>query len=139
MAFYRYECVWMRYPHRTEGTEQWEGIFQFLDPDQRRKWYCLPVPKWYSQHPNSDSKAWFTEHGFQKYGEKMRKALEHFCELHDESFVIRLLVAEKLPNLVMTGKTQCIQKVRPSRYYDKPGEDTKILFYDREKGQFKAA
>ena len=68
--FYRYEV-------RTDPDKPWEGGFQRLFPDQRR--YIgrfLKEPKWYKKHPDVETRCWFTQEGFDKYGGLVREAIE---------------------------------------------------------------
>lgn len=99
--YYRYEA---KMPH-----EEWIGIFQIFDPDQRRKWYCLHVPKYYEKNPDVETKAWFTQHGYEKYHEKMDNMLSIYKD--DPDIEIRIVTADTLDNIVMLGKTQCIQRI----------------------------
>ena len=98
--YYRYEA---KYPDDTE----WKGIFHCLSPDDRRKWYCLSTPKWYDHNPDTKSRAWFTEHGYQKWHEKM----EHTIANTWKPIETRLIKAETLDNIVVKGKTQVIQTI----------------------------
>ncbi len=103
--FYRYEA-------RT-GNGQWHGIFQAFDPSDRRKWHCLTVPKWYSEHfldKILQSRAWFTDYGYAKWHEKMEKTIEE-STLKARGYETRLITADTLDNIVMKGKTQVIQKI----------------------------
>lgn len=101
--YYRYEA---RYTGDKDA--EWEGIFQFFSPDERRKWYCLAVPKWYEKNPDVDSQAWFTQHGYDKWHEKMEKTIEDYLSWCNEGWEVRLLQVETLDNIVFKGKTQCI-------------------------------
>lgn len=99
--YFRYE---MR--HKKPKPGEWEGVFQFFNPSQRRKWYCLAEPKWYEENPEANSRAWFTEHGFAKWMKKMETMLQEFDK---EYYEVRLLTATTLDNLVFEGKTQVIE------------------------------
>lgn len=100
--YYRYE---MKFPESTE----WKGVFQEFCPSHSRQWSCLAIPKYYTKHPNEKTRAWFTQHGYDKWHSKMDEMLELYKkEMNAE---IRILTAETLDNLVMKGKTQCIQKI----------------------------
>ena len=101
--YYRYEIRFL-----TENAE-WKGVFQAFSPSQRRKWYCLAEPKYYEDHPDVETKAWFTLHGYDKWHGKMDAMLEQYK--NDKDIEIRILTAETLDNLVMKGKTQCIQRI----------------------------
>jgi hypothetical protein len=83
-----------------------------MNPNERRKWYCLTIPKWYADHPNIKSKAWFTEHGFEKYRFKMLKIID---ELEYYGWEVRIQTAETLDNIVMKGKTQVITSTCESK------------------------
>lgn len=86
----------------------------------RRKWYCLAIPKWYSNHTATPSKAWFTQYGFEKWHPKMLETLHVFLERYPY-FEIRILTCDKPDNIVMKGKTQCI-----SANYDIQPDDTNV-------------
>lgn len=101
--YYRYEA---RHVSRTDAG--WKGIFQCMDPSQRRKWYHLAIPKWYGKNPGIDSRAWFTEHGHEAYGDLM---LATMAELEQRNYETRVLTAETLDNMVVKGKTQVIQTI----------------------------
>lgn len=97
--FYRYEV-------RTDLDKPWEGGFQRLFPDQRR--YIgrfLKEPKWYKKHPDVETRCWFTQEGFDKYGGLVREAIEK------RGVEYRLIKSESLENIVMLGKIQCIQRI----------------------------
>lgn len=97
--FYRYEV-------RTDPDKPWEGGFQRLFPDQRR--YIgrfLKEPKWYKKHPDVETRCWFTQEGFDKYGGLVREAIEK------RGVEYRLIKSESLENIVMLGKIQCIQRI----------------------------
>ena len=94
--YYRYEA--------REPNGEWIGIFQHMSPDQRRKWYCLHIPKYLKEHPDCNSQSWFTEHGYQKWHTKMEETIE--AEFQD--LEVRIVIKEMLENVVMKGKTQCI-------------------------------
>ena len=101
--YYRYEVRFL-----TENAE-WEGVFQAFSPSQRRKWYCLAEPKYYKNNPDVKTRAWFTQHGYDKWHGKMDAMLEQYKNERD--IEIRILTAETLNNLVVKGKTQCIQRI----------------------------
>ena len=101
--YYRYEIRFL-----TENAE-WEGVFQAFNPSQRRQWHCLAEPKYYEDNPDVETKAWFTQHGYDKWHSKMDAMLEQYKD--DKDIEIRILTAEVLDNLVMKGKTQCIQRI----------------------------
>lgn len=105
--YYRYEA------RRTDVEDgEFKGIFNAFTPSQRRKWYCLAVPKWYEKNPDVESQAWFTQHGYDKWHEKMEDAIREFLDWFTEgTFEIRLLKKETLENIVFEGKTQCIIKL----------------------------
>ena len=97
--FYRYEV-------RIGSDKPWEGCFQYFFPDQRR--YIgrfLKEPKWYKEHPNVATRCWFTQEGFDKYGDLVKEAIEK----RDVEY--RLVRSESLENIVMLGKIQCIQRI----------------------------
>lgn len=97
--FYRYEAK------NKNGT--YVGIFGIFNPDQRRYFgRFLKEPKWYSKNPNVDSRCWFTELGYQKYGPVIEELISEFQELD-----YRLIKAESLNNVVAKGKIQCIQLI----------------------------
>ena len=85
--YYRYEA------RRTdEEDHEFKGIFHIFTPSQRRKWYCLAVPKWYEKNPNVESQAWFTQHGYNKWHETMEEMILEFLDWFAEgTYEIRLL------------------------------------------------
>lgn len=98
--FYRYEA-------RRPGGE-WKGICQALTPSHRRKIArFLASPKWYETHPDTDSRCWLTEEGYQKYHEKMEAVIED-CQAYYYPLEVRLKKAETLEHVVLSGKMQCI-------------------------------
>lgn len=103
--------MYYRYEIKCKGYyDDWTGVFQFFDPSQRRKWYCLHVPKYYEDNPDTENtRSWFTQHGYDKYHEKMDAMLSIYED--DPDVQIRILTAETLDNIVMQGKTQCIQLI----------------------------
>lgn len=102
MSCLSYFCT-MCARYYTPGSE-WKN-----DPDQRRKWYCLHEPKYYEENPDVETKAWFTQHGYDKYHAKMNDMLSIYKDNPD--IEIRIVTAETLDNIVMLGKTQCIQRI----------------------------
>lgn len=103
--YYRYEARRI-----NNKNSEWKGIFEYFSPYERRKWYCLSVPKWYDENPDVESQAWFTQHGYDKWHEKMEKTIEDFLSWHS-NLEVRLLKVETLENIVFKGKTQCIIKI----------------------------
>lgn len=105
--YYRYEA------RRTDGEDhEFKGIFHIFTSSQRRKWYCLAVPKWYEKNPNVESQAWFTQHGYNKWHETMEETILEFLDWFAEgTYEIRLLKKETLENVAFKGKTQCIIKL----------------------------
>ena len=83
-----------------------------MTKNERNKWWCLPVPQWYKKHPESKTKAWFTEYGYNKYHEKMENVIQHIIIEENRPYDIRLLKQESVPDIVMKGKTQCLQQIR---------------------------
>lgn len=102
--YFRYEAK-----HPTATNNKWVGIFQVFNPDERRQWSCLREPKWYQNNPQVNSKAWFTEHGYFKWKNKMSLMIENFHFGLTDKWEFRLLKKNKLENIVFTGKTQIIQ------------------------------
>ena len=100
--FYRYEGR-----SKDAPNAEWQGVFMLFDPSQRRKWYCLTSPKWYENNEDVESRAWFTEYGFEKYHEKMEDMLSEMEDWCD----IRILTAPMLSDIVMNGKVQVIQRI----------------------------
>lgn len=103
--YYRYEA--------RVNNGPWYGIFHAFDPNDRRKWHCLTTPKWYNKHFPREvfrSRAWFTDHGYAKWHEKMEKTIEE-STLKARGYETRLIAAETLDNIVMKGKTQVIQMI----------------------------
>lgn len=107
--YYRYEAKILHERRFSQEPGEWVGIFQIFDPDQRRKWYCLHEPKYYEENPDVETKAWFTQHGYDKYHAKMNDMLSIYKDNPD--IEIRIVTAETLDNIVMLGKTQCIQRI----------------------------
>lgn len=100
--YYRYDVK------KTEDSE-WTGVFSAFDPDQRRFWgRILTNPKWYSKNKGVNSKCWFTEKGYAKHHELMEKMIKNVQEKHP-NYEFRLITKEKLNNIVMHGKIQCIE------------------------------
>lgn len=97
--FYRYET-------KNENGE-WEGIFSFFNPSERRYFNrFLREPKWYSKNPGIDSRCWFTEEGYQKYHHVIDEII-----LSYQNFDVRIITAESLNNIVCKGKIQCIERI----------------------------
>ena len=107
--YYRYEAKVLHERRFSQEPGEWVGIFQIFDPDQRRKGYCLHEPKYYEENPDIETKAWFTQHGYDKYHAKMDNMLSIYKD--DPDVEIRIITAETLDNIVMLGKTQCIQRI----------------------------
>jgi len=96
--FYRYEA--------KNESGQYEGIFKFFNPDQRRYFNrFVKEPKWYEKNPNTNSHCWFTDKGYEKYHSVVEKLIS---ECH--GLEVRLLKKESLENIVCKGKIQCIEK-----------------------------
>ena len=104
--YYRYEAK-----HEARTGAEWVGIFQTFYPSECRKWYCLTVPKWYEEHPHAKSKAWFTEHGYEKWKTKMEDMISNFHYGAKNGWEFRLVTADFLDDIVMSGKTQVIERV----------------------------
>lgn len=102
--FYRYEI-------RTGPDQSWKGCFQYFFPDQRRyigRW--LKEPKWYQNHPNEKSKCWFTQEGYDKYGDLVEETIQERLD-NNPHWETRLLKTENLDNISMRGSIQCIQLI----------------------------
>ena len=99
--------MFYRYEGRHSKDEPWVGIFAIFNPSQRRKWYCLTTPQWYAKNPDVDSKAWFTQHGYEKWHTKMEEMIEEISGFAE----VRLIKRKTLDNVVVKGKTQVIQKI----------------------------
>lgn len=104
--FYRYE---VKHPDKT--GDKWVGIFQAFNGYERRQWACLTNPVWYNTHPNVNSKAWFTEHGYMKWKNKMDEMIKNFHFGNCENWEFRIITSESLENIVVSGKTQIIQTI----------------------------
>ena len=103
--FYRYEAI-------NKATGQFEGIFSFFNPSERRYFNrFLKEPKWYENNPNVDSKCWFTEEGFNKYHYIIDEMIESYNQLHYLKLEVRLITKETLENVVCKGKMQCIELI----------------------------
>lgn len=97
--FYRYEVL------NVDG--EYQGIFTAFDPSERSYFNrFLKEPKWYSKNPNVDSKCWFTEEGYKKYGHIIEEMIAEKSYL-----TTRLITKEKLENVVCKGKIQCIELI----------------------------
>lgn len=102
--FYRYEV-------RIGSDKPWEGGFQCLFPNQLRHiGRYLKEPKWYKNHPDVDTRCWFTQEGFDKYGDLVEEAIKERGVLNYPNGEYRLVKSETLENIVMLGKIQCIQR-----------------------------
>lgn len=98
--------MYYRYEAKNKNGE-FVGIFQVFNSFQGRYFNrFLRAPKWYDTHPDVDSKCWFTEEGYQKYRHVIDQMIKETYKIE-----ARLLTAEKLDNLVVNGKIQCIQLV----------------------------
>ena len=102
--FYRYEA------RRIDSIvpSEWCGIFQHLNPSESRQWRNLHEPKWYRDHPFQTSQAWFTQHGYDRWHEKMEETLRNNVHYAAGRLEVRLLQKETLNKVVMKGKTQVI-------------------------------
>ena len=99
--FYRYEA-------RRPGDLTWKGVLQVVTPRHRRRTArFLTSPKWYSQHPDIDTRCWFTQYGYDKYHTEMEAVIED-CRTNYYPLEIRLIQAKTLKNIAMQGKVQCI-------------------------------
>ena len=132
--YYRYEArVYENdsaYPSKAfaESVNSWTGIFQCFNPNQRRKWNCLTIPKWYMSNQYTSSQAWFTKHGYQKWHQKMMLTIKDFLEWYPY-FEVRILRTDHLENIVMHGKTQCINAIES---YDVDTSNMTITHIDIE-------
>ncbi|MFR3412139.1 MAG: hypothetical protein ACLTS1_06325 [Coprococcus sp.] len=72
----------------------------------------LKEPKWYKNHPDVDTRCWFTQEGFDKYGDLVEEAIKERGILNYPNGEYRLVKSETLENIVMLGKIQCIQRGR---------------------------
>lgn len=70
--------------------------------DQRTKMVSEP-----SVH---NSRCWFTQEGFEKYGDLVEEVVKERMENFSEG-EMRILKRPKLENIVMHGKIQCIQLI----------------------------
>lgn len=97
--FYRYEA--------KDDDGQYIGIFNFLDPDQRRYFNrFVKEPKWYKNNPDKDSRCWFTEFGYKKYHAIIDEFITEIGNVET-----RLITIEKINNIGMKGKIQCIELI----------------------------
>ena len=104
--FYRYEA-------KNKETGEYEGIFSFFNPSERRYFNrFLKESKWYEKNPNVNSRCWFTEEGYNKYHHIIDEIISGYNGWRGyEHLEIRLLVKETLENIVCKGKNQCIKLV----------------------------
>ena len=102
--------MYYRYEAKNEKGE-WEGIFAFLDPSQRRRFsQYVKEPTWYKNNPDINSKCWFTELGYNKYHHIVEDLINEVGNLE-----IRLLRKNIVDNIVVKGTIQCIQVVEQKR------------------------
>lgn len=100
--FYRYEA-------KNKETNEYEGIFSFFNPSERRYFNrFLKEPKWYEKNPDVESRCWFTEEGYNKYHHIIDEIISGYNGFDKE---VRLLTKETLENVVCKGKIQCIELV----------------------------
>lgn len=79
-----------------------------MTPSHRRKvGRFLSEPKWYSKNPDTDSRCWFTQYGYERYHRQMEEIIEDYLTFN-EDVKIRLLKSEEPGRIVMLGKIQCI-------------------------------
>lgn len=104
MVYYRYIA------RKTTGPDQeWKGLFQVLPPPIKRKAdRFIHEPKWYTTHPNADTRCWLTEYGYERYHEELENLIWETNEWFSP-IDYRLIVSRDIENIVMTGKVQCIQ------------------------------
>lgn len=102
--------MYYRYEARYNGGN-WQGIFQALNPSERRSWHNLSSPKWYDLHPEVESKAWFTQHGYEKWKKKMEETIENFHNGYTVGWEFRLITKENLGQIAFRGKTQIIELI----------------------------
>lgn len=96
--------MYYRYEAKTK-TGEYKGIFTVLNPSQRRYFNrFVKEPKWYKNNPNTDSRCWFTEEGYDKYHKIMENLISELYNVET-----RLLKVETLNNIVSKGKIQCIE------------------------------
>lgn len=102
--------MYYRYEARRKDSAEWLGIFASgaLNPSQRRQWgRVLREPKWYEKNPDTASKCWFTEYGYEKYHNLMDEMISETTNV----WKIRLITCDKLGKLVCKGKVQCVELV----------------------------
>lgn len=88
--------------------EQYEGIFSFFNPSERRYFNrFLKEPKWYENNPDIESRCWFTEEGYIKYHSVIDELISG-----NRTLEVRLLVKDTLDNIVCKGKIQCIEAIK---------------------------
>ena len=101
--FYRYEA-------RNKKTGEWEGIFSFFNPSERRYFNrFLREPKWYEKNPDVESRCWFTEEGYNKYHHVIDGLIAGHNSWPTMRLEVRLLTKEILGNVACKGKIQCIE------------------------------
>lgn len=104
--FYRIEA-------RTNTSSAWEGIFHVLEEHcTRTAERGLAVPKWYRNHPNENSEAWFTEYGYRQFRDQIVAAVQEMNDWRrpEDQIVCRIRIADTLSGIVMSGRTQCIRR-----------------------------
>ena len=99
--FYRYEA--------KDDDGNYVGIFQILNPSQRRYFNrFVKEPSWYQKHPDTDSRCWFTEKGYQKYHHIINEFIDEYQNLE-----VRILTTNTLSNICSKGSIQCIEQLTP--------------------------
>ena len=103
--------MYYRYIVKTGTTEH--GITQIMNPDERRKMgQFLANPKWYTNHPDTPSEAWFTDYGYRTYHKNMEKLIEQIIKRYQQENKtlgkILLIRRHHLPFILRKGKVQVI-------------------------------
>ena len=123
--YYRYEaklnpdyfCEGASEKYYDEIGHDWVGIFRVLPPWETEKFYTLYIPRWYDDHPDVKTKAWFTEAGIRRFGSQMQKSINDGlrCRFNygqsQAAYQIRVVTTNRLKNIIIREKYQIIQKI----------------------------
>lgn len=98
--FYRYEA-------KRPVDNTWVGICKAMTPSIRHKMAgFLTNPKWYHNHPDVDTRCWFTQYGYDRYHSRVEKLIEECMNYYP--LKVRLLKEDNPGIILMKGKVQCI-------------------------------
>lgn len=113
MTIWKGDWMFYRYEAENKETGEYEGIFSFFNPSERRYFNrFLKEPKWYEKHPNVESKCWFTQDGYDKYHHIIDEIIASYQPWPSRRLNIRLLTKSTLENIACKGKMQCIEVIK---------------------------